>query len=377
MTEDREAARRWRLVLGRYADDRLASSAVLAGGDAAIERTLGYLYDREYTARGHRLEPGAGGSLDPSSLTALNWLAQARELFPTSTFERMQVQAIEKYHLTELLADETAAAALEPSRELATALLGVRGRLDASLEAGIRTVIARVVDDIVARVRPRFTAAVSGRRNQFRRSPQKIAQNFDWRATIRANLKNVDPASGRMVVDELRFSARAKRSIPWDIVLCVDQSGSMAGSVLYSAVCASILSALPGVRVRLVLFDTGVVDLSHLAADPLTVLMTAQLGGGTDIAGALAYCETLVTTPANTIVALISDFEEGGSVSRLLSTVARLNESGVTLLGLAALDENTEAVYDPHVGARLGERGMNVAALTPEHFAEWLGEVMR
>jgi len=374
---DREAARRWRLVLGRYAESRLASGATLGSGDAALERTLGYLYDREYAARGHRHAPGQGGTLDPSALTAINWLAQVRQLFPASTFERMQVQAIEKYELTELLADPDTAASLEPSRELATALLTVRGKLDASVEAGVRVVIAKVVEEILQRIRPRFTAALSGRRDRSRRSPQKIAQNFDWKSTIRVNLVNADPETKKLAIDQLRFTSRVKRSMPWDVVLCVDQSGSMASSVLYAAVCASILAALPGVTVRIVLFDTSVVDVSHLADDPVSMLMTAQLGGGTDIAGALAYCERLVRTPSRTVIALISDFEEGGSVSHLLSTVGRLNESGVTLLGLAALGEDAEPVYDPHIGARLAARGMHVAALTPDRFAEWLGEVMR
>lgn len=371
-----EAARRWRLVLGRYAERSLAADSVLGAGDAALEHTLGQLYDRAYGARGHRLR-GAGGSLEESVVHGLTWLANARELFPRSTFERMQVQAIEEYGMTELLADEAAAADLAPNPRLAAALLSVRGRLDANLEAGVRVVISKVIDDVVQRIRPRFTQAFRGRRNRLRRSPQKVAQNFDALGTLKMNLRNYDRESGRLVVDRLRFDARVRRTVPWDVVLCVDQSGSMASSVLYSAVCAGILSGLPGVRVRLVLFDTAVVDVSHLAADPVTVLMTAQLGGGTDIAGALGYCASLVTTPSRTVVTLISDFEEGGSVSALLGTVRRLRASGVTLLGLAALDEQAEPVYDPHVGARLANAGMEIAALTPEHFADWLAEVMR
>ncbi|RIJ71223.1 VWA domain-containing protein [Nakamurella silvestris] len=372
--EEQESARRWRLVLGRYAEPTIPIA--LEGGDRTLDQALAYLYDREYRSRGHRHEPGQGGSLDPSAPTALNWLNTARELFPRSTFERMQVQAIERYGLTELLADEVTAQTLTPSRELATALMSIRGKLDRSVEAGVRMVISRVVAEIVAVVRPRFTAALSGRRDRSRQSPQRISQNFDWRRTIAANLKNRGP-DGRLVISEVKFNARVRRTVPWDVILCVDQSASMASSVLFSAVCASVLAALPGVNCSLILFDTNVVDMSHLAADPVEVLMTAQLGGGTDIARALGYCETLVRRPARTVVAVISDFEEGGSVSALLATVGRMVEAGVTLLGIAALDENADPVHDPEVGARLAARGMSVAALTPEHFAEWLGEVMR
>ncbi|KQQ27278.1 VWA domain-containing protein [Frondihabitans sp. Leaf304] len=372
---DAQKARRWRLILGRYANDSLPGSG-LQGADVAIERTLSYLYDREYTARGHRLRTeGAGGSLDASALTALNWLGGARELFPQSTYERMQVHAIEKYGLTELLADEDAAAALVPSPQLATALLSIRGRLDASVEAGVRRVIAATVDDIVQRVRPRFAQALIGRRTRAR-SMRRSSATFDWRATLHLNLRNYNPATARLYVDQVRFTARAKRTLPWDVIVCVDQSGSMASSVMYSAVCASILAALPGVTVKLVLFDTSVTDVTTLASDPVGVLLTAQLGGGTDIAGALGYCEGLVTTPSRTVLTLISDFEEGGSVAAMLATVSRLRESGVTLLGLAALDEVAEPTYDRQMADRLSTRGMEIAALTPEHFGEWLGEVM-
>ena len=369
-----EVARRWRLILGRYSSSNLSGN--LGGDDAQLDQVLSYLYDREYAERGHRQQRGAGGSLDPSSLTAITWLEHTRKLFPTSTFERLQTQAVERYGLTDLLADTSAAAALQPSPALGSALLRVRGRLDAAMEEGMRIVISRVVEDIVARVKTMFVSALSGRRDRNKRSMQPVSQNFDWRRTIHANLAHYDMENGRLLIDEARFNSRVRRRLPWDVILLVDQSGSMASSVLYSAVCASILAGLPGIEVRLILFDTSVVDMTAVANDPVGVLMTAQLGGGTDIAGALAFCETLVTTPSRTVLALISDFEEGGSIPALMSTVTRLREAGVTLLGLAALDEEAEAVYDPHVGSMLADRGMNIAALTPEHFAEWLAEVM-
>ena len=370
-----EAIRRWRLILGRYAENSLSRDQ-FGVGDAELDQVLGYLYDREYTERGHRHQRGAGGSGDPSSLTAINWLEKTRKLFPRSTFERLQNQAVARYGLTELLADTDTAATMTPSPELGTALLRVRGKLSAELEAGLRLVISRVVDEIVARIKVRFTAAISGRRDRQRRSFQLVSQNFDWRRTIRANLAHYDMENKRLLIDQARFNSRVRKRLPWEIILCVDQSVSMADSILYSAVCASILAGLPGIDVRLILFDTSIVDLTRLANDPVTVLMTAQLGGGTDIAGAVRYCEQQIRTPRRTILALISDFEEGGSVSDLLASITRLKESGVTLLGLAALDEQAQAVYDHYVGGKLAERGMSIAALTPDHFAEWLAEVM-
>ena len=378
---DPETARRWRLVLGRYADRALPQ----ARDDAAIERALRYLYDREYAARGHRT--GRGGTLDPTALVsidgraadwkALEWLGAARSLFPKATFERMQADAVGRYQITELLADPKAAETLEPSRELATALLAVRGKLDERAAAGLRVVIAKVVDDIVRRLRPRFATALAGRKDFTRRSVHRVAQNFDWRRTLRANLGRYDPATQRLMVSDVRFVSRARRTLTWDVIVLVDQSGSMAASLLYSAVCAGIMTGLPGISVRLVLFDTSLVDLSHMAHDPVGVLLTAQLGGGTDIAQAMRFAEQAVRTPSRTVVVLVSDFEEGGSVTELLGCTRRLAESGVRLLGLAALDEGAEGRYDRGVAQRLADCGMQVAALTPDRFAEWLGEVMR
>lgn len=201
-------------------------------------------------------------------------------------------------------------------------------------------------------------------------------RSFDWRRTVAANLKHVDPDTGRMLIEDVRFTARRRSHLHWEVIVLVDQSGSMADSLLHAAVSASILTALPGVGVRLVLFDTSLVDLSHLASDPVEVLLTAQLGGGTDIAAALHYAETLVSHPTRTVVALISDFDEGGSVSQLIAATRRLAGSGVRLLGLASLADDGEVWFNRSVADALAQAGMKIAAMTPDRFADWLAEVM-
>lgn len=367
-----ELARRWRLVLGRYAEDHLTCQSA----DAELDLTLGYVYDRAYTGRGHRHAPGKGGSLDASALTALNWLGKARDLFPQSTLERMEREAISRYGLSELLSDPAVTDNLAASPELAKALLNCRGRLGPETADGVRKLIAKVVADIIARLRPKFETSLTGARVQHRRSTHASLRNFDWRRTIAANLAHVDPDTGRMLVEEIRFMARQRRrNLTWHVIILVDQSGSMAGSVLHSAVSAAILAGLPGISVSLVLFDTGLADVSHLAHDPVEVLMTSQLGGGTDIARAMAYAETLVTQPSHTVLALISDFEEGGSVSALLAATRRMAGAGVTLLGLASLADDGDPWYDRAMAARLASAGMEIAAMTPDRFAEWLAEV--
>ncbi|KGA42411.1 VWA domain-containing protein [Pectobacterium odoriferum] len=376
-SDDKEKnGKRWRLILGHYADEALGNAAFDAH-DLKVERTLDYLYRREYQRRGLKQEGGRHGSLDQSQLTAVNWLNQARKLFPSSTFERMQSQAIERYEISHLFNDPQALQAMEPTPALAKALLSLRGRMNEETREAVRDIIRKVVDEILRTLRPTFTNALTGRRNRFRRSPIPSSQNFDWRATIAANLKHFDREKNRLVIETPHFNSRMQRHMPWDVILCVDQSASMSSSVMYAAVCASILAALPAVRVSLIVFDTQVVDLSHLAHDPVDVLMTVQLGGGTNIAKAMQYCEQQVQNPKRTIVTLISDFEEGGALNRLLSCVQRMHSQQITLLGLAALDDAAQPVYDTAIGQKLADRGMHVAALTPEHFAQWLAEVMR
>jgi hypothetical protein len=369
---DHEVLRRWRLVLGRYAKQSI-DPADLTSHDSQLDQSLDYLYGREYEGRGIMRGPG---SLDTGQIKAIDWLQRARKLFPREVFERMQHHALEKYQLNELLNDPATLLSLEPNQALARTLLGMRGRLSAEMLDAVRSVIRKVVEDITRRLRVEFVNALVGRRNRFRQSHIPSAQNFDWRATIQANLRHYDVASKRLVIERPRFNARVKRNLPWDVILCVDQSGSMLDSVMYSAIVAGILSSLPTVNVRLVVFDTNVVDLTHMASDPVQVLLTVQLGGGTDIGRAMQYCESLVKVPHRTVVALISDFEEGALPGPLLASVRRLAEARVKVLGLAALDEEARPVYDRTMAQRLANRGMEVAALTPTHFAEWLAEVM-
>lgn len=374
--DDLAALRRWRLILGRYARDQLDGEGLGYGSDDwKLEKTLDYLYDREYEQRGLVGGPRSAG-LDGTNLRALDWLQRVKKLFPREVFERVQSQAIDRYGMTELLRDPKTLSELQPDMALAKALLSIRGRLSGEMQAAVREVIRKVVDDILQRLRQEFVNALQGRRNRFRRSMLASAQNFDWRATVRGNLKHYDRDSRRLVIERPRFNARVKRNLPWDVVLCVDQSGSMTDSVMYSAVVAGILSSLPAVRVRLVVFDVSVVDLSHLAHDPVEVLLTVQLGGGTDIGRAMRYCETLVQNPHRTIVALISDFMEGGSPTALYRSVQRMAEARVKLLGLAALNDDAQPEYDRDTAQRLANYGMDVAALTPHRFAEWLAEVM-
>ena len=370
-----EGLARWRLVLGKYAQPKTGDC--LSGVQQRMADALEQLYAREYRGRGVRQGPKLGpGSLDPSQLNVPKWLNEVRDLFPKETCTRITQHALDRYGLTELVQDPATLASLEPSTELLGAVLALKGQMGGAVLAEARRLVARVVEEVKRRLEQEVRNALAGRLNRFRHSQHRVARNFDARDTIRRNLRHWDPAGRRLVVEEPRFFSRVKRHLPWEVILCVDQSGSMANSVIHSAVMAGILAGLPAVRVRLVVFDTSVVDLSGHAADPVEVLMSVQLGGGTNIGQAVRYCEQLVSQPGRTVLVLVTDFCEGADPRALIAACRRLREAGVKLLGLAALDADANPWYDEQLAGRLAAEGMEIAALTPLALAHWLADVM-
>lgn len=367
---------RWRLILGKYADKRLSGAGnALPGKYGRMDRALDYLYGREYRGRGVRGETGPG-SLDASQLTLVTWLGEVRELFPHDTVEIIEKHALDRYGLTELITDPRTLERLEPNQQLLRTLLTLRGHLKGEVLHLARRIVKQVVDEIRRKLEPKVRQALAGRLNRFRHSPMAIAQNFDAHGTVRLNLKHFDRQRNQLVIEQLRFFERNTRRLPWDIILCVDQSGSMADSVIHSAVMAGILAALPAFRVKIVVFDTNVVDLTDYADDPVETLMRVQLGGGTDIAQAVRYCAQLVENPHRTVLVLVTDFCEGAPPGELVRAVKKLAEARVKLLGLASLDAEANPVYDRAMTERLAACGMEIAALTPQRLAHWLVKVI-
>jgi len=371
---------RWRHILGKFAQNKL--SCQMSEGDARIEAALDYLYGKEYKGRGIRGQGGKSdtekqpGSLDPSQLNVPTWITEVRELFPKETVEIIEKHALDRYGMTELITDPQVLEKLEPNIELLKTILTFRGLIKGEVLQIARRIIREVVEEIKKRMESEVRRVMFGKLNRIQHSPLKVAQNLDWRDTIRKNLKYYDRDRQRLIIQNVRFFSRQERRLPWTIILCIDQSGSMADSVIHSAVMAGILAGLPLVKIRLVIFDTAVVDLSDHADDPVEVLMSVQLGGGTDIGQAIAYCEGLVENPHRSVLILVSDFAEGGSPLRLLTICKRLRETGVILLGLASLDEQANPYYDRQMAERLADIGMEIAALTPKRLAEWLAKVI-
>jgi Mg-chelatase subunit ChlD len=380
-TDDARAAARWRLVLGRFAEERLP----IGPGDGTygrMDRMLDYLYGREYAGRGVRApggRPGGAsraGTFDPSRLSVPEWIREVRELFPQETCEVITRHALDRYGMTELVTDPQTLRRLEPNYDLLKALLTFRGLMKGEVLDLARRIIRDVVEDLRRRLTTEVRQALWGRLNRRRRSRFKSAPNLDVRRTIRANLKNYDVRRKRLVVQDLHFFSRVERHLPWHIIMAVDCSGSMIDSVIHSAVMAGIFKGLPSLRLRLVAFDTSVVDLTESAGDPTEVLMSVQLGGGTNIGGALEYCASLVDQPTRTILVVVTDFCEGGSIAPMLATIKRLRGEGVRVLGLAALDADARPSYDRATAEACVEAGAEVAALTPKRLAEWLSQAI-
>lgn len=389
MSGDELALARWRLVLGRFADPQLPFGAGAVGrGYGRMDRVLEYLYGREYANRGARKggNSGPGGSADGegreggSGLSVLylpEWLREIRELFPRDTLEIIEKHALERYGMTELVTDPEVLRKLEPNYELLKSVLTFKGMMQGEVLEVARSIIRRVVEELRRRLASEVRRVLWGKLSRRHRSNLRVAKNLDVRRTIRDNLKHYDPKTKRLVLQRLHFFSRVQQHSPWHVLVAVDCSGSMVDSVIYSAVMAGIFKGLPSMKVSLVAFDTSVVDLSDAVDDFAELLMSVQLGGGTNIGGALGYCQTLITAPTKTILVLVTDFFEGGTPGQMLTVIHQLRESGVRVLGLAALDEKAEPVYDREMAQRCAAAGAEVAALTPQRLAEWIGRILK
>ncbi|MFF4600764.1 VWA domain-containing protein [Amycolatopsis sp. NPDC001319] len=358
---------RWRLILGQPAEPA-TGGLDLAG--ARRDAALSWLYDRDEELAERDVRGGSGASV----LSTVDWLDDVHRLFPRETIERLQRDAVERYDITEIVTDPDVLARIEPSPALLRAVLRTKLLMNPDLLAMARKLVEAVVRDLLRRLTPELRQSFTGTRSR-RPSRLKQARDFDFHRTIRANLGRYQPAERRLLIDSPKFASRTRKHLErWQLILIVDQSGSMAGSVIHSAVTAACLWGLPGLKTHLVTFDTAVVDLTEDVTDPVELLMKVQLGGGTDIAKAVAYGAGLIENPRRAIVVVVSDFFEGGDEYRLVHDVRKLAEAGTHVLALAALDEEASPVYDRALAQRLADVGAHVGAMTPGMLAEFVAE---
>ncbi|MET9269479.1 VWA domain-containing protein [Kribbella sp. NPDC003557] len=369
MTDER--LRRWRLVLGGEAEEETGTT--LAGADRSVDAALAALYDAGEGESGPQRSAGLGSSAP----RVARWLGDIRQYFPSTVVQVMQRDAVERLGITRMLMEPELLGAVEPDVHLVSTLLALNEVMPEETKQTARDVVGRVVAELEARLAERTRAAVTGALDRAGRTARPRHADIDWDRTIRANLKHFSPALGTIVPDRLVGYARRNHSVQRDIVLAIDQSGSMAESVVYASLFGAVLGSIRTLRTSLVVFDTAVVDLTDQLDDPVDVLFGTQLGGGTDINRALAYCEELVTKPAETVLVLISDLYEGGIREEMLRRVRSLVESGVQVVALLALADSGTPSYDAENAAALAELGVPAFACTPDKFPDLMAAAIR
>ncbi|MEV7662109.1 VWA domain-containing protein [Paenarthrobacter sp. NPDC089316] len=364
--ESRDRLVRWRLVLGGDDADGISADGApvqLSGDDARRDQALEALYGDGSSRR---------SGLGSSSPRVARWLGDIRGYFPSSVVQVMQADAMDRLGLRQLLLEPEMLRTVQPDINLVSTLVGL-GRVipEASRETA-RSVVRQVTKELEDRLRAKTIQAVSGALNRSARTRRPKHRDIDWDRTIAANLKHYQPDYRTVVPERLIGHARRSSEIQREIILCIDQSGSMAASVVYSSVFGAVLSSLPSVNTRLVVFDTEVVDLTDELDDPVDVLFGVQLGGGTDINRALAYCQDQITKPAETILVLISDLYEGGIAEEMLRRAASIVGGGTTMIALLALSDSGHPSFDSQHAAALAGIGVPAFACTPDLFPEMM-----
>ncbi len=358
---------RWRLALGAAAD-----CGALAGELQAIDHTLAALYDPE--AANHLERTGGRGQSSPH---VARWLGDIRQYFPQPVVEVLQQDAVQRLGIHKLLLDPDMLALMQPDIHLVANLLSLRSAIPEDTKATARLVVRQVVDALMEQLQEPLRSAVSGALDRSQRNRRPRHAEIDWNRTIRANLRHWQPQYHSIIPETLIGYGRKARRPQREVVLCIDQSGSMAASVVYASIFGAVMASLPAVATRLVVFDTAVVDLTDELDDPVDLLFGVQLGGGTDINAAVAYCQGQIREPHNTILVLISDLYEGGVATGLLQRAQELLDAGVQFITLLALDDEGAGAYDKALAAQLAALGVPAFACTPDVFPALMAAAIR
>lgn len=365
MSESSE--RRWRLALGGE-DDQLASA------DQRLSAALSALY-----GEGDGEQKKKRGGLGSSAPNVARWMSDIRQYFPAPVVQIVQKDAFERLGLKRMLLEPEFLAAVEADVNLVANLISLRNVMPEKTKDTARQVIAKVVAQLMERLERKTAEALRGAIDRSRRTHRPRFADIDWPRTIRANLRHYQPKQ-RTIVPERRigFMRQQRRLVDLDeVCLCVDQSGSMASSVIYASIFAAVMASLPVVKTKLVCFDTVVLDLTDELSDPVEVLFGVQLGGGTDINQAVAYCADRIERPSKAHLVLISDLYEGGNADEMVARVARLIALGVNVIVLLALSDDGHPAYNPELAARIAALGAPVFACTPNQFPSLMAAALR
>ena len=370
---DCRSLNRWRLILGSF------SNLEIDNEYSEIDETLNFLYDREYTQNGgYSLDNfnNSNSSKEKSALTIPKWISKVKKLFPKETVEIMQKQALEKYKLTEILTDENILKEIEPNIELLKNILTFKDMMSQNVKKLAYDIVKKTLEEIKNKMEVEIKKVFYGKKLPNSNTTNKIFKNLDIKKTIRYNLKNYDIKNKTIFTDKLFFNQNIKKYNPYNIIILIDESGSMLDSVIYSSIMASIFANLPYLSIKLVIFDISVVDLSEHIKEPIDILFKVQLGGGTNIAQALEYAKKITFAPDKTIVLLISDLFDSNDYKLMYKNANDIIESGSKLIVLTALDYNANSIYDKEAARYFSKIGAKVGALTPSKLSKWISDII-
>ena len=360
-----EQERRWRLILGQRPEQ--SSPEYWSSDDENMFQCLDVLYNTQQQQR---------GGLGRSSPRIAKWLGDIRQYFPSSVVQIIQKDALERLNLQQMLLEPELLENIEVDIHLVSTLIGLNHLMPDQTKETARIVVRKLVEEIERRLKQSLEQAIQGsvNRSAHTRRPKRI-QDINWHRTIQANLKHWQEEYKTIIPEQLHGHPRQRSSLK-DIVLCVDQSGSMAPSVVYSSIFAAVMASIRAVTTQMVVFDTQIVDLTPLLEDPVDVLFGTQLGGGTDIAKAIKYCRGKITRPEETIFVLVTDLCEGGSEQQLFKQVAEMLNSGVQIITLLALSDEGTPYYDRENAQKFAALGIPTFACTPDQFPELMAKAI-
>ncbi len=358
-----ERIRKWRLILGKNADKE--GNVPLSGEMKGMDDVLEALYDSERKA-----------GLGSSSPNVNRWLGDIRKYFPSSVVQLMQKDALEKLNLDQMLLEPELLEAVEPDVNLVATLLTLNKVLPKTTKETARQVVRKVVEELEKKLRNPMRQAVQGAINRAVRNRRPKHNEIDWNKTIRANLKTYQKKYNSIIPEVLIGHGKKGQSLK-DVILLVDQSGSMANSMVYAGVFGAVMASLKSIKTHIVVFDTAVVDLTAELDDPVDLLFATQLGGGTDINKALGYTKGIIRRPDDTILILISDLYEGGNENKMLKRAASIKTSGVQFITLLALDDRGAPMFDKTVAAKFGAMNIPSFACTPDQFPSLMAAAIK
>ena len=362
MTQEEQQIRKWRLILGGEQNDGTAFQ--LTKQDSQMDNALTALYDSDRK-----------GGLGPSSPNVSRWLGDIRSFFPNTVVQVMQQDALQRLNLTQMLFEKEMLEQVEPDVHLVATLMTLSRVIPAKTKDTARQVVRKVVDQLLRKLSQPMQQAVIGSLNKSIRNTRPRHNEINWHSTILKNLKHYQPEY-KTIIPETRIGYGRKRTALKDVVLCIDQSGSMGSSVVYSGIFGSVMASIPAIKTKMVVFDTAVVDLTEELTDPVELLFGVQLGGGTDINAALTYCQQIITRPLDTVMILITDLYEGGNELQMRRKATELTAAGVQVIVLLALNDEGAPSYDHGNAQFLTNLGIPVFACTPDQFPDLMAAAL-